>query len=251
VIVIVIVKKCQLESHDQTSMATPNSQNSQVVWKISEEFCHRLIVVDGVIQCVSSIGCGSFTGSILWLPSPTILIASESVSKKEEFKSVVFEREFTIDNLGKKVFSKTDLKFVQIPASVEVLGESCFWECRSLSSVRFETGSRLSRIEGWAFHQTGLVELVIPASVEFLGAGCFSLCKSLSSVTFETGARLSQIEKKKRHSLKPVWLSLLFLHRLKSWVRNAFLSANHFPLLHLKHVRDCHKLEKRHSLKLV
>jgi hypothetical protein len=56
-----------------------------------------------------------------------------------------------------------------LPASVEILGELCFSECRSLSSVTCETGSRLSGIAEWAFRETQLVEIVIPSSVKVQG----------------------------------------------------------------------------------
>jgi hypothetical protein len=80
-----------------------------------------------------------------------------------------------------------------IPSSVEVLGEKCFYECRSLSLVTFESGSRLSRIEKLAFYRTGLIEIIIPSSVEVLGDGCFYECRSLSSVTFESGSKLREV----------------------------------------------------------
>jgi hypothetical protein len=85
----------------------------------------------------------------------------------------------------------TGLVEIIIPQSVEVLGEGCFADCSSLSSVIFEIGSRLSRIENEVFIGTGLVEIIIPASVEVLGEGCFADCSSLSSVTFESGSRVS------------------------------------------------------------
>jgi hypothetical protein len=114
-------------------------------------------VPDGIIQFVSAVHCESFSITILWIPSPIKLIALATVSQKA--------------HIGSKVFFNTDLKFVQIPASVEVLDESCFDECRSLSSVSFETGSRLSRIGEWAFRGTGLVEIVVPSPVEVLNMG--------------------------------------------------------------------------------
>jgi hypothetical protein len=42
-----------------------------------------------------------------------------------------------------------------IPSSDEILGENCFHECGSLSSVTFESGSRLQGIEREVLHQTG------------------------------------------------------------------------------------------------
>jgi hypothetical protein len=84
-------------------------------------------------------------------------------------------------------FFRTGLVNIVIPSSVEVLGEWCFSNCESLSSVIFESGSILSRIEEYAFYRTGLIEMIVPSSVEVLGESCFSYCESLSSVTFESG----------------------------------------------------------------
>jgi hypothetical protein len=91
-----------------------------------------------------------------------------------------------------------------IPASIELLGEECFANCQSLSSITFESGSRLSRIEKMVFFMAGLVEMIIPAMVEVLSEWCFAPCKSLSSITFESGSRLSRM--KMEHSIELVWL---------------------------------------------
>jgi hypothetical protein len=40
-----------------------------------------------------------------------------------------------------------------VPASVEVLGERCFSECRSLSFVAFESGSKLREVGPRAFFE--------------------------------------------------------------------------------------------------
>jgi hypothetical protein len=49
-------------------------------------------------------------------------------------------------------------------------------------------------------------------------------------------------ELKSEYPLELAWLKWLFLHRLKSWVRVAFLCADHSPLLHLNLRRNCLKL---------
>jgi hypothetical protein len=55
---------------------------------------------------------------------------------------------------------------IVILASVKVLGEKCFSECKLLSSGRFESGSKLPRIESQAFAGTALVDLIIPGWIE-------------------------------------------------------------------------------------
>jgi hypothetical protein len=43
------------------------------------------------------------------------------------------------------------LKFICIPASVQVICKSCFSDCQSLINVSFESGSRLCSIEEHVF----------------------------------------------------------------------------------------------------
>jgi hypothetical protein len=81
---------------------------------------------------------------------------------------------------------------VTIPASVEVICESCFAECFSLTFVIFENVSKLSRIEKEAFYGTGLVTIEIPESVQVIGERCFSWCQSLTSITFRHRSKLRE-----------------------------------------------------------
>jgi hypothetical protein len=182
------------QSQFAISMTKSQLQISQFLWGISDNFCPRIIVIEGRIQWVSTIGRSPFIVNILWLPSSIKLISSQSVSEKKSIRSVVIENQSNLEGIESKSFEKSGLTFITIPDSVLVLGEQCFSECKSLSSVTFESGSRLSRIEKWAFRETRLVDIVIPSSVEFLGDSCFCKCGSFSSVTFESGSKLSRIE---------------------------------------------------------
>jgi hypothetical protein len=185
--------RCTLKFSISLSMTNRQLQLSQVSWKLADDFCRRIIVIDGLIVCVSTTGHSHSIGTRLWLPSLITFIASESVSENESIPLVVIEHKSKLERIEWKVFQKTGLKFVTVPASVEVLGENCFSSCRSLSSVTFALGSRLSRIEWWAFRETGLVETIVPASVEVLGELCFSYCRSLSSTAFESESKLPKV----------------------------------------------------------
>jgi hypothetical protein len=91
------------------------------------------------------------------------------------------------------VFTLTSLIEIIFPSSVEVLGEKCFADYRSPSSVTFESGSRLSQLERGVFSGTGLIEIIFPSSIKVLGEECFADCRSFSSVTFESRSRLREV----------------------------------------------------------
>jgi hypothetical protein len=52
-----------------------------------------------------------------------------------------------LSRIGKRAFRGTGLVGIILPSSVAILGEGCFAECKSLSSVTFEAGSPLLGIE--------------------------------------------------------------------------------------------------------
>jgi hypothetical protein len=83
---------------------------------------------------------------------------------------------------------------IVIGRSVEMIGDNCFNDCDTLTSVSFESDSVLERIGGWAFAFGKLTGgIVLPRSVRVLAGWCFHACKLLTSVTFESGSRLSEI----------------------------------------------------------
>ncbi len=89
----------------------------------------------------------------------------------------------------------TSLKSIEIPASVETIGDGTFRDCTSLETVTFEAGSKLKTFEGNTFSgYTSLKTVGIPASIETLVIGTFEGCTSLETVTFEAGSKLKTIE---------------------------------------------------------
>jgi hypothetical protein len=56
-----------------------------------------------------------------------------------------------LTQIEKLAFSRSGLIEIIVPASVEVLGEKCFYDCRSLSSVTFESEAKLREVGQDAF----------------------------------------------------------------------------------------------------
>jgi hypothetical protein len=83
---------------------------------------------------------------------------------------------------------------IVIESRIEIVSESCFSKCHSLTSVAFESKSKLKQIEESAFAESDLRTIQIPASIEVVCNSCFVNCKSLTSVAFESNSKLQRIE---------------------------------------------------------
>lgn len=96
----------------------------------------------------------------------------------------------------------TSLTSIEIPASVQTIGEAAFEACSRLADVKFEEGSKLSAIEGYccgygcygAFLGCPLITIDIPASVQTIGEAAFQECTKLATVRFEHNSQLKSIE---------------------------------------------------------
>ena len=104
------------------------------------------------------------------------------------------------------------LTSIEIPASVETIERSAFYNCTALTTVTFEKRSQLKTIGGWyedvddtcigygAFADcTSLTSIEIPASVETIEVAAFQGCTALTTVTFEKGSQLKTIEGWRRY----------------------------------------------------
>jgi hypothetical protein len=74
---------------------------------------------------------------------------------------------------------------IDIPDSVETIGEDSFSNCRSAVHFLFGVNSKLSSIEYRSFTECGLLQSIyIPSLVTQIPDWCFHLCRSLRAVSF-------------------------------------------------------------------
>ena len=71
-------------------------------------------------------------------------------------------------------------KTTVIPSSVTSLGESCFGDCSSLTSIIIP--SSVMSLGNYCFCRSSITSLTLPSSVTNLGDGCFCECSSLTSI---------------------------------------------------------------------
>jgi hypothetical protein len=70
---------------------------------------------------------------------------------------------------------------IEIPATVEIVGPDCFFDCKSLVNLLCEESSKIREIGHCAL--TGCLKLenvILPNTIESLEKGCFSTCCSLA-----------------------------------------------------------------------
>lgn len=138
---------------------------------------------------------GTFNGcSGLWrvtVPA-NVETMSETFTSCTQLKRVFFEKGSRLKKL-ENVFWGTALMSIEIPASVEIIGEYAFSSLTNLTSVTFEENSNLRVIETEAFVETSLTAIEIPASVETIGDAAFRNCSALKEVIFQKGIKLKTI----------------------------------------------------------
>lgn len=108
------------------------------------------------------------------IPSTIKKIASFAFADCNMLKSVTFEDNSQLNEIGKYSFAWTSIKRITIPSSVTKIDECAFFFCKKLEFVDFFDDSRLHSIENGAFNITSLVQIKIPSHVYLIGSHAFS-----------------------------------------------------------------------------
>lgn len=102
---------------------------------------------------------------------------------------VAFARCSRLKRIGNRAFANCIFQHIEIPASVEEIGENCFSNSPNLMYVTFDEGSCLKYIRRQAFSDCPcLNEIEIPASAKEIGWYCFS-GESITHVAFCNGLK--------------------------------------------------------------
>jgi serine/threonine protein kinase len=73
-----------------------------------------------------------------------------------------------LTRIESNAFSSSSLQSIIIPSTVQILGSSCFSDCKSLSSISFAHPSQVKPLEYWPFDQQTFV-VKIPSTIRFVG----------------------------------------------------------------------------------
>lgn len=91
-------------------------------------------------------------------------------------------------NYGTGALSRTDITFVVIPDTIEVIGQNSFYGCDYLAEVIISASSRLREIGNNAFSGCNALESIyIPAGMITLGNAAFNNCGGLNEFVVAEG----------------------------------------------------------------
>ena len=144
----------------------------------NEAFSDNLISIVTIPASVEELGSGvdNTPSSASYWPGA---FANNKLTK------VTFESGSKLKNIGALSFSNNQITSINVPNTVETIGESAF-ESNKLTTVKFEEGSKLKTIDYHAFSNnqltnTGLSKL--PSSLTSLATVAFSNNPSLTQIT--------------------------------------------------------------------
>ena len=171
-----------------TSINIPDSVTSVGDWAFNR--CESLTSIN-IPDSVTSIGNGAFCGC----KSLTSIIIPNSVIKMgvnpfvgwhgslyNESKSFIYENQ-VLFNADKTfiIAYRADDESYNIPNTVTSIGNSAFYECKSLTSINIPDS--VTSIGNWAFGGCkSLTSINIPDSVTSIGKSAFYGCFSLTSI---------------------------------------------------------------------
>ena len=141
------------------------------------------------------------------IPTNVTTVGYSAFKRCSSLTTVTFEKESQLKTIGGDYYygafsDCTALTSIEIPASVETIGNTAFSDCSKLTTITFEKGSLLKTIGGGYYSSyyhgafsdcSSLTSIEIPASVETIEATAFSDCSKLATVTFEKGSQLKII----------------------------------------------------------
>ena len=92
-------------------------------------------------------------------------------------------------------FARRDIKDVQIPPFIRIIGEDSFHGCKCIEKVEFAPDSKLEVINSYAFFRSSIKSVTLPDSVTEIKKLAFFNCEELVSIEFSKLSKLKVIEK--------------------------------------------------------
>jgi hypothetical protein len=106
------------------------------------------------------------------IPATLREIGTEAFSARGWLNELLFEEGVLRTSAGAFQYCN-GLRTLTFPASLEVIGERPFYDCRSLRDIKFSAGSQLQCIQKEAFADCPLETVILPAAVKEIDRSAF------------------------------------------------------------------------------
>lgn len=93
------------------------------------------------------------------------------------------------------VFCVRDIKMIQIPNFIKIIGPYSFEYCTELQNVEFSSNSELRIIEYRSFSSCIIEKIKFPVHLEKIGGESFNCCEKLSEIEFDKNSEIKIIDK--------------------------------------------------------
>jgi hypothetical protein len=97
------------------------------------------------------------------------------LTSRGRISSVIFESTSRVSRIERAAFSRSWLRAIHLPRSIEEIYESSFHKCTSLVSVTFDVNSRLQQIELRVFAFTRVNEIALPGDPVSISGSAFKI----------------------------------------------------------------------------
>lgn len=120
------------------------------------------------------------------IPESVTSMGDWAFKRCSSLTTVTFEKESQLKTIGGDYYygafsDCTALTSIEIPASVETIGNTAFWHCQSLKRITFP--DRMVRFGEWAFYENeSLQSVCIPEGVTTIPSSAFARCHNLTCV---------------------------------------------------------------------
>lgn len=91
-------------------------------------------------------------------------------------------------------FGSTNIKTIEFPSSLTMIGGSAFADCSNLQKITFPDDSKLDGIYLGAFARCALTSITLPASLRIIGIGAFESNSKLRIINFKENTQLENIK---------------------------------------------------------
>lgn len=158
---------------------------------------------DNIDYTVTAIGYSAFGSlstpinvSSVFIPATVLSIGDSAFIYCDALTTVTFAENSQLKSIERAAFWGSEqvyprFKEIQIPDSVETIGNGAFYDCRDLERITLP--SALQKLSNSTFYDcTALSEVTFPASLKTIEKSAFSGCRNLSEV--ELPASLKAIE---------------------------------------------------------